>query len=100
MSEEEIRGELQNLKQQIALLQKEHAGARKYWTHWLLSTGLILVTLALTVFIGVFRESGLAAANWNGLGALVIMAIFMFVLGLHLWFWAVPSWMNRIANLP
>ena len=95
MSEEEIKGELQNLQKQVALLQKEQAVARKSWTLWLASTGLILVVLGVAVFIAVWKD--LAQANLNaGVAALVLMAIFLFVLGLYLFSWQL--WGERVSR--
>jgi hypothetical protein len=46
MTEEEIKRELQNLNEELALLQQEHAKTRNGWLYSLRNTGFLLAVFA------------------------------------------------------
>lgn len=79
MSEETDR-EIQQLKQQLALLQQESARTRTGWLNWMRMTGFLLVVYAASVFTGVLSAHSKVESNPVAI-ALVISAIFMAACG-------------------
>jgi hypothetical protein len=55
MTQNEIEAELENLKQQLLLLQKEHGNTRGGWINWLRRTGLLLALFGGAILYGIWH---------------------------------------------
>jgi hypothetical protein len=98
MTEEEIKRELRNLKEQLALLQKEHAKTRNGWLYSLRNTGFLLTVFGVALLLGVWESQ--AKLNSNPVAiTFAVMAIFMLALGLWLWFWSLQPLAERMMRV-
>jgi protein-S-isoprenylcysteine O-methyltransferase Ste14 len=79
MSAESER-ELQELKQQVALLQRENARTRTGWLNWMRATGLLLSVYAGSILLGVLKMQGKVETNPVAI-SFVITALFMAACG-------------------
>lgn len=98
MTEAEIENELQDLKAQLANLREEHAKTRYGWLFWMRNTGFLLLVFGISVFFGVLQSHAKIESNPVGV-ALVLMAIFMFVLGLWLAAWSLRPLAERMMKV-
>src|ERR1700722_10820423 len=53
---EEFDRELQELKQQVALLRQENAATRTGWLKWMRATGILLLVYGGGIFLGVLQS--------------------------------------------
>jgi hypothetical protein len=83
MTEADVENELQNLKAQIALLEKEHAKTRGGWLRCMQAIGLFLIAIGLAAFIGVLRSHASIESNPVAM-SIGLMSIFMIAPGLLL----------------
>lgn len=98
MTEEEIKRELQNLNEQLALLQQEHAKTRNGWLYSLRNTGFLLAVFGVALLLGVWESH--AKLNSNPVAiTFAVMAIFMLALGLWLWFWSLRPVAERMMRV-
>lgn len=94
------RRELQNLNEQLALLQQEHAKTRNGWLYSLRDTGFLLAVFGVALLLGVGESQ--AKLNSNPVAiTFAVMAIFTLALGLWLWFWSLrPVAENDEGHFP
>jgi hypothetical protein len=96
MTEQEMERELHDLKERLALLQKEHTKTRKGWLYLQRHTGFLLSVLGASVLIGVWGSH----PEHNPVAAtLGIMSIFMLVMGAWLWFWSLRPAAERLMRV-
>ena len=90
--------ELQNLNEQLALLQQEHAKTRNGWLYSLRDTGFLLAVFGVALLLGVGESQ--AKLNSNPVAiTFAVMAIFMLALGLWLWFWSLRPVAERMMRV-
>ena len=79
--------ELQDLKRQLALLQRAQAGTENCWLKWLRATGVLLLVYAASIFLGVLMSHGKVASNPVAI-SFVFTALFMSACGLWCLLWS------------
>src|ERR1700730_9700268 len=94
MTQNEIEAELENLKQQLLLLQKEHGNTRGGWINWLRRTGLLLALFGGAILYGIWQSHAQAHSNPVAI-TLAVMGIFMLGIALYLWLCSLPPIADR-----
>lgn len=89
----EIEHELQNLKEQLALLQTEHAKTRAGWLYLTRNTGILLAGLGIAMFVGVLKSHAQIDSNPVTI-ALTMMSLLMLAFGL----WLLVFSIRRVAE--
>jgi Na+/melibiose symporter-like transporter len=93
---DEVDRELQDLKQKLSLLQREHARTRNGWLNWIRSTGQLLLTFGAALILGVLTShrnlTNPVAATFG------VMAIFMLVLGLWSFVWSLRPMAEKLMK--
>jgi protein-S-isoprenylcysteine O-methyltransferase Ste14 len=96
--DEQADRELQELKQQLALLQQAHAATRNGWLKWLRATAVLLLVYAGAIFLGILQSKGNPATNPVAI-SFVITALFMAACGLWCLLWSF-RWMAEKLMKP
>ena len=86
--------ELENLKRQIALLQKEQATTRRGWIRWLRLTGSVLGLWGLSIIVGALPHAELNSNVPPLVIMLILMGLFMALAGVWLGVCSIPSLAN------
>jgi hypothetical protein len=94
---DETDRELQDLKQQLSLLQREHARTKNGWLNWIRSTGQLHLIFGTALLFGVLTSHGNPASNPVA-ATLGVMAIFMLVLGLWSIVWSLRPMAEKLMK--
>jgi hypothetical protein len=101
MTQEKIETEVENLKQQLTLLQKELATTRRGWIPWCRFTGMVLALWGLPFIVGALPHLGSSSPMVLLLVTmLLLMGLFMALSGLCLWVFSMPFLANRMFWRP
>jgi succinate dehydrogenase hydrophobic anchor subunit len=96
MSEETGR-EIQELKQQVALLQQESARTRTGWLTWMRMTGVLLLIYAAAVLAGVLCARSKIESNPVAI-TFTVSAIFMAACGGWCLLWSVCKMAEKLMK--
>jgi hypothetical protein len=94
---DETDHELQDLKQQLSLLQREHARTRNGWLNWIRATGQLLLVFGAALLFGVLISHGNPASNPVA-ATFGVMAIFMLLLGLWSLVWSLQPMAEKLMK--
>jgi hypothetical protein len=99
MTVEEIERELQNLKEQLALLQTEHAKTRSGWLYWMRNTGFLLCVWGAAFLLGVWQTHPERLPVPNPIQiTIAIMAIVLLAFGAWFWLFSLRPMAERLMK--